>query len=73
RGLADIFAAEGRPDWMDPDDDPYERALTTLAQPAIMVKTLDYLDREFVGVEGYVRAIGLGAEHISNLRKALLE
>ena len=34
---------------------------------------LDYLDREYGSVEGYMRAIGLTAAHLAALRSRLLD
>ena len=41
--------------------------------PAGMSLVLDYLDREYGSVEGYMRAIGLTAAHLAALRSRLLD
>jgi len=41
--------------------------------PDVMLKTLEHLDKQYGGVEGYVRAIGLTTEQIGRLRDALVE
>ena len=41
--------------------------------PDVMLKTLEHLDKQYGGVEGYVRAIGLTTEQIGSLRDALVE
>ena len=41
--------------------------------PEGMLKVLGYLDREYGGIEGYIRTVGLGDGEIRSLRAALVE
>ena len=60
-----------------PDVDPAEYTPEAYrarnCPPEVMLETLTHIDDQHGGIEGYVRAIGLGQEQIDALRKAIVE
>lgn len=51
---------------------PVERPYWMFAPPPMMRALLDYLDREYGGVEGYLTAAGVQQSDIANIREHLL-
>ena len=72
RGIMERDVADGNIRESLGGDHSQQRYQQEFCPPDAMLKVLDYLERRYGGVEGYVRAIGLGDAEIEKIRRAIV-